>query len=124
MTSTTSPTCTAIRRTQKLVLYIGGNQFFVMPRLIAGFTKQFPELAGHIFYETLPSGILRKQMDANNTITLGNLTLHAVPDVYGPAPMCSTTCVNTTRSTTSFATPPTHCRSWLPPAIREATLPG
>jgi molybdate transport system substrate-binding protein len=66
----------------KLVLYIGGNQFFVMPRLIAGFTKQHLELAGHIFYETLPPGILRKQMDAGNTITLGNLTLHAVPDVY------------------------------------------
>ncbi|HEY5330898.1 MAG TPA: substrate-binding domain-containing protein [Acidobacteriaceae bacterium] len=66
----------------KLVLYIGGNQFFVMPRLIAGFTRQHPELAGHIFYETLPPGILRKQMAAGNTITLGNLTLHTVPDVY------------------------------------------
>lgn len=66
----------------KLVLFIGGNQFFVLPRLIAGFEKQHPELAGHIFYETLPPGILRKQMEQNNTITLGNLTLHVVPDVY------------------------------------------
>jgi hypothetical protein len=66
----------------KLVLFIGGNQFFVLPRLIAGFEKQHPELAGHIFYETLPPGVLRKQMAQNNTLTLGNLTIRVQPDVY------------------------------------------
>ncbi len=66
----------------KLVLFIGGNQFFVLPRLIAGFEKLHPELAGHIFYETLPPGVLRKQMGAGNTLTLGNLTLDIAPDVY------------------------------------------
>jgi ABC-type molybdate transport system substrate-binding protein len=66
----------------KLVLFVGGNQFFVMPRLIAGFEKRHPELAGHIFYETLPPGVLLKQMKAGNTITLGNLTLDVVADVY------------------------------------------
>jgi ABC-type molybdate transport system substrate-binding protein len=66
----------------RLVLYIGGNQFFVLPRLVAGFEKEHPELAGHIFYETLPPGILRKQMEQNDTITLGNLTFRATPDVY------------------------------------------
>src|SRR5579875_2187663 len=66
----------------KLVLFIGGNQFFVMPRLIAGFEKLHPELAGHIFYETLPPGVLVKQIKAGNTLTLGNLTLDIVPDVY------------------------------------------
>ncbi|HEV2577329.1 MAG TPA: substrate-binding domain-containing protein [Acidobacteriaceae bacterium] len=66
----------------KLVLFIGGNQFFVMPRLIAGFEKLHPELAGHIFYETLPPGVLLKQIKAGNTLTLGNLTLDIVPDVY------------------------------------------
>jgi accessory colonization factor AcfC len=66
----------------KLVLFIGGNQFFVLPRLIAGFEKQHPKLAGHIFYETLPPGILRKQLEQNDTITLGNLTLRTEPDVY------------------------------------------
>ncbi len=66
----------------RLVLFIGGNQFFVLPRLIAGFERQHPELAGQIFYETLPPGILRKQMAEDNTLTLGNLTLRAVPDVY------------------------------------------
>lgn len=66
----------------KLVLYIGGNQFFVLPRLIAGFEKLHPELAGHIFYETLPPGVLLKQIEAGNTVTLGNLTLNITPDVY------------------------------------------
>lgn len=66
----------------RLVLFIGGNQFFVLPKLIAAFEAQHPELAGHIFYETLPPGILRKQMAAGNTITLGNLTLQVQPDVY------------------------------------------
>ncbi len=66
----------------KLVLFIGGNQFFVLPRLMAGFEKQHPELAGHIFYETLPPGVLRRQMGQNDTITLGNLTLRATPDIY------------------------------------------
>jgi ABC-type molybdate transport system substrate-binding protein len=66
----------------KLVLFIGGNQFFVMPRLIAAFVKLHPELAGHIFYETLPPGILVQQVKHNGVITLGNLTLSEPPDVY------------------------------------------
>ncbi len=66
----------------KLVLFIGGNQFFVLPRLIAGFEVEHPELRGHIFYETLPPGILRRQMAHDNTLTLGNLTLQVTPDVY------------------------------------------
>ena len=66
----------------KLVLFIGGNQFFVLPQLIAGFVQQHPELRGHIFYETLPPGILRRQMAAGGALTLGNLTLQVQPDVY------------------------------------------
>lgn len=66
----------------KLVLFIGGNQFFVLPELVEGFVRQHPELRGRIFYETLPPGILRKQIAADNTITLGNFTLQVKPDVY------------------------------------------
>jgi ABC-type molybdate transport system substrate-binding protein len=66
----------------RLVLFIGGNQFFVLPQLIAGFEKQHPRLAGHIYYETLPPGILRQQMAHANALTLGNLTVQAQPDVY------------------------------------------
>lgn len=66
----------------KLVLFIGGNQFFVLPQLVTAFEAHHPELAGYIFYETLPPGILRKQMAADNTLTLGNLTIRVQPDVY------------------------------------------
>ncbi len=66
----------------KLVLFIGGNQFFVLPELVLAFEKQHADLRGHIFYETLPPGILLKQMESNNTITLGNFTLRVQPDVY------------------------------------------
>jgi hypothetical protein len=66
----------------KLVIFIGGNQFFVLPKLIAGFEAQHPELRGHIFYETLPPGILRKQIASKGALTLGNLTLQVRPDVY------------------------------------------
>ncbi len=66
----------------KLVLLIGGNQFFVLPQLVAAFEQEHPEQKGHIFYETLPPGILRKQMAAGNAITLGNLTIQVQPDVY------------------------------------------
>ncbi|HEX3372148.1 MAG TPA: substrate-binding domain-containing protein [Candidatus Acidoferrales bacterium] len=66
----------------KLVLFIGGNQFFVLPELVSAFLKQHPDLQGHIFYETLPPGILLKQIQSHNTITLGNFTLSIQPDVY------------------------------------------
>jgi len=59
----------------KLVIFIGGNQFFVLPQLITAFEQHHPDLKGHIFYETLPPGILRKQIAAHDAITLGNLTI-------------------------------------------------
>ncbi|MGB7265776.1 MAG: substrate-binding domain-containing protein [Terracidiphilus sp.] len=66
----------------RLVLFIGGNQFFVLPQLVAAFEREHPELKGYIFYETLPPGILRRQIAANDTLTLGNLTIQVIPDVY------------------------------------------
>ena len=66
----------------KLVLFIGGNQFFVLPKLITAFEQRHPDLKGHIYYETLPPGILRRQMAADDVLTLGNLTVQVKPDVY------------------------------------------
>ena len=43
---------------------------------------------GHIFYETLPPGILRKQIAANDAITFGNLTIQVKPDVYEAGARC------------------------------------
>jgi len=66
----------------RLVLFIAGNQFMVLPKLLAGFERRHPELRGRIFYETLPPGILRKQMAEHGRLTLGNLTLQVQPDAY------------------------------------------
>jgi ABC-type molybdate transport system substrate-binding protein len=66
----------------ELVLFVGGNQFMVMSELVAAFVKHQPSLAGRIFYETLPPGILAQQMAHENALTIGCLTLQLQPDVY------------------------------------------
>jgi len=66
----------------RLVLFVVGNQFMVMPALLRAFEAGHPELRGRIFYETLPPGILRKQIAANGIVTLGNFTLQVQPDVF------------------------------------------
>jgi len=66
----------------RLVLYVGGNYFFALAPLIKAFEAREPDLKGRIFWETLPPGILIKQMDAGGTITVGNMTLTVKPDAY------------------------------------------
>jgi len=66
----------------KLVLYVGGNYFFALAPLVKAFETQNPDLEGRIFWETLPPGVLAKQMDAGGTITVGNMTFTAKPDAY------------------------------------------
>lgn len=65
-----------------LVIFVGGNYFFAMAPLVAEFEKQYPELKGKIFYETLPPGLLAKQITLGGTITVGNMTWTVHPDVY------------------------------------------
>ena len=66
----------------KLVLYVGGNYFFALAQLVKAFEAQNADLRGRIFWETLPPGILAKQIDAGGTITVGNMTITAKPDAY------------------------------------------
>jgi molybdate transport system substrate-binding protein len=66
----------------KLVLYVGGNYFFAMAPLIAAFEQQHPEFKGRIYWETLPPGLLEKQIEAGGTVTSGNMTWTAKPDAY------------------------------------------
>ncbi len=66
----------------KLVLYIGGNYYFAVAPLVAAFEKLHPNLKGKIFAETLPPGILLRQLKAHGRITVGNMTFSARPDVY------------------------------------------
>ncbi len=63
-----------------LVVFMAGNQFMVMNALMAAFHKAHPEIS-RIFYETLPPGIVARQMRAGG-IRMGNLVVTAQPDVF------------------------------------------
>jgi ABC-type molybdate transport system substrate-binding protein len=67
--------------TATFVIFAGGNYFFALDELVAAFEKEHPELVGKIFYETIPPGIIANQLEKDNTITLGNLTLSVQPDI-------------------------------------------
>ncbi len=64
-----------------LVLYASGNYFFAMAGLVRAFGDAYPAWRGRVFYETLPPGLLLKQMEAGGTITSGNLTFTVRPDI-------------------------------------------
>lgn len=64
-----------------LILYASGNYFFAMRDLVRAFGDANPTYRGRVFYETLPSGLLLKQMAAGGTITSGNLTFTVKPNV-------------------------------------------
>ncbi|BBA33920.1 ABC transporter, periplasmic ligand binding protein [Methylocaldum marinum] len=65
----------------EFVVFAGGNYFFAMTELVEAFQRQKPELRGRIFFETIPPGIIERQLENRNTITVGNLTLSVQPDV-------------------------------------------
>jgi molybdate transport system substrate-binding protein len=65
-----------------LVLYVGGNYYFAMAPLVQAFEATHPEYQGRIYWETLPPGLLVKQMQAGGRITVGNMTWTAKPDAY------------------------------------------
>jgi molybdate transport system substrate-binding protein len=41
-----------------------------------------PEYRGRLYRETIPPGLLARQMQEGGTITVGNMTWTAKPDVY------------------------------------------
>jgi molybdate transport system substrate-binding protein len=65
-----------------LVLYVGGNYFFAMAPLVRAFETVHPEYKGRIYWETIPPGLLVRQMQAGGRITVGNMTWVAKPDAY------------------------------------------
>ena len=65
-----------------LVIYYGGNSFFTMAPLVKAFEAKFPYYEGRIYFETLPPGLLAKQMANGGTITVGNMTWTVKPDAY------------------------------------------
>jgi molybdate transport system substrate-binding protein len=65
-----------------LALYVGGNYFFAMAPLVHAFEARYPEYRGHLYWETIPPGLLVKQMENGGTVTVGNMTWTVRPDVY------------------------------------------
>ena len=66
----------------KLVLFVGGNYFFAMAPLVQAFEATHPEYKGRLYWETIPPGLLVKQIKAGGKITSGNMTWTAKADVY------------------------------------------
>ncbi len=90
-----------------LVLYASGNYFFAMAGLVQAFGDAHPAYKGRVFYETLPPGLLMKQLAEGGTVTSGNLTFTVRPDVIMAERGASDAWVKDGRLTTpvvSFAT--------------------
>ena len=66
----------------KLVLFVGGNYFFAMAPLVEAFETLHPTYKGSLFWETIPPGLLVKQIKTEGRITVGNMTFTAKPDAY------------------------------------------
>lgn len=64
----------------QLVVFFAGNQFMCIDELIGAFKKAYPRYT-RVFAETLPPGILAKQIESGS-LTIGNLRITLKPDVY------------------------------------------
>src|ERR1700694_1597427 len=64
----------------QLVVFFAGNQFMCIDDLMSAFKKAHPQYQ-RIFAETLPPGILAKQI-VGGSITIGNMRITLKPDVY------------------------------------------
>jgi len=65
-----------------LVLYVGGNYFFAMAPLVQRFEARHPEYRGRLYWETIPPGLLVRQIEAGGRVTVGNMTWTVKPDLY------------------------------------------
>lgn len=64
----------------QLVMFFAGNQFMVIGELLSAFREEHPEYI-RIFVETLPPGILAKQVE-QGALVVGNMRIDLKPDVY------------------------------------------
>jgi ABC-type molybdate transport system substrate-binding protein len=64
----------------QLVLFFAGNQFMVVHDLLEAFKQMHPQYQ-RIYAETLPPGILVKQIESGSLV-MGNLRITLKPDVY------------------------------------------
>lgn len=64
----------------QLVIFFAGNQFMCVDELLSAFKEMFPQYK-RVFVETLPPGILAKQIDSGS-MTIGNMRITLQPDIY------------------------------------------
>jgi len=64
----------------QLVVFFAGNQFMVVPELVAAFKQAHPQYR-RVFVETLPPGILARQIETGSLV-MGNLRIALAPDIY------------------------------------------
>ncbi|MEO8810568.1 MAG: substrate-binding domain-containing protein [Rhodanobacter sp.] len=64
----------------QLVVFFAGNQFMVVHDLMAAFKQAHPQYQ-RIFVETLPPGILARQIEGG-VLVMGNLRIALKPDVF------------------------------------------
>lgn len=65
----------------QLVVFMAGNQYMVMPALLAAFRQAHPAIR-RVYYETLPPGVDARQIAAAGRLQIGNLVVDAKPDVF------------------------------------------
>jgi len=105
----------------KLVLYVGGNYFFAMAPLVQAFEAAHPGYKGRIYWETIPPGLLIKQMEAGGTITVGNMTWTAKPDAYFAGLMKVKEFIGKGLLTGPAVPYVTRSPSWCPEATRRTS---
>jgi molybdate transport system substrate-binding protein len=64
----------------QLVVFFAGNQFMVVHDLMAAFKQAHPHYQ-RVFVETLPPGILARQIESG-ALVMGNLRIALKPDIY------------------------------------------
>lgn len=64
----------------QLTVFFAGNQFMVVHDLLAAFRQAYPQYT-RIYAETLPPGILVKQIETGSLV-MGNLKIELKPDVF------------------------------------------
>ncbi len=64
----------------QLTVFFAGNQFMVVHDLMDAFRQAYPQYQ-RIYVETLPPGILAKQIESGSLV-MGNLRIALKPDIY------------------------------------------
>lgn len=85
----------------QLVVFFAGNQFMCVDSLLAAFKREYPQYQ-RIFVETLPPGILAKQI-AGGSITVGNMRITLHPDIYTAGKAAIGRMINLFSDTASYA---------------------